>query len=154
MIAQLLNAIDDIVSSLRPPKPGDDVEAWRRSVFGALVLILVYSAFHAIWALGWMATIGYAGPYADIEQIRKDVDRKIETAIKPLQEKIDSTYTTSNAILRALYLPQIRAKVRERCDTAEADKRAAINQELDRIKEEYKHFAGAEFGPDPRCDQV
>lgn len=140
---------DILTGWLRPPKPSDDPTPWRQSVFTALSLLLLYSACHALWSLGLMASYGYAGPVTETQ-----VDSKIAAAIKPLQDKVNSTDQTSKAILRALYLPQVRAKVRERCDTTDAQKRANINRELDRIREEYKNLSGHEFGPDPRCDEV
>lgn len=141
--------VDIFTGWLRPPKPSEDPTPWRQSVFTTLSLLLVYSACHALWSFGLMTSYGYAGPITE-----EQVDDKIAAAVKPLQDKVNSTDQTSKAILKALYLPQVRAKVRERCDTTDAQKRANINRELDRIREEYKNLAGHEFGPNPRCDEV
>jgi len=121
-----------------------------------IIFLTIIIGLHLAWSWGHLAAMGFVGPaYADEQQkILAEVDRKIDEKIKPLQDKMDSTERTSKAILRAIYLPQVRAKVAERCASDSTAEKQAINTELDRIKAEYESLSGEEFGREPTCEQV
>ena len=49
---------------------------------------------------------------------------------------------------------EVRAKIRERCDTNDRGARERINTELDRLLKEYRLAAGKQFEPMPTCAEV
>lgn len=139
----------DGAKQLRPPDHGTDPHHWRWVVFWCLVLIIPLTLTHiatATFGAEWFGIARYAR--AD------EVDEKIAKAITPIETKISGTQRTMDSILKAIYLPQVRQKVRERCDTKDARERQKINVELDRIKTEYRTLSGNDFGTVPSCNEV
>ncbi len=130
----MMQEIKDGIRALVPPANGADPRAWRLNVFLALVMIITVLAFHLLSTSG---TLGFMG----IEGVARAGEVQI----------IDAR---SKAILKAIYSPQIRAKIRERCDTNDAHLRERINTELDRLLGEYRSAAGEPFGVMPNCSQV
>lgn len=146
----------DLFRSINVPAPDVDPTSWRKAVRAMIILLAAVVGMHLAWSWGHLAALGFVGPaYADEqERILKQVDTKIDEKIKPLQDKIDSTERTSKAILLAIYLPQVRSKVAERCASDDTQEKQEINRELDRIKAEYESLSGEPFGREPSCEQV
>lgn len=129
------------VQGLWPPKDGEDPEPWRRNVFLMIIGIAAVLSYHLLAAGGWLSFLG-VDDVASSGQVEI-----VKEQIKEVDEK-------TNSVLYAIYAPQIRAKVRERCLTEDGGERERINKEIDRIKKEYKDATGADFEPMPGCDEV
>lgn len=119
---------------LTPPGEDQDATTWRWAVFVSIIVLACVIGVHLAAANGMLARFGISGiAYAS---------------------DVDSINQRSVSILYAIYSPQVRAKVRQRCDTNDAAARERINTELSRILREYEHAAGQPFGVMPRCDEV
>ena len=129
-----MNSFLEIVRSLLPPDKDEDPRPWRRSVFWALLLIIAVLTFHLASVKGYLSSIGIS-PVASAAEVHI-IDQR------------------SKAILYAIYSPQVRAKIRQRCDTNDREEREQINTELDRLLKEYRDAAGERFDPMPTCGQV
>ncbi len=132
-----MGILDPIVAAARgitPPQDGDDPRAWRLNVFWSLLIIGLLLFAHLAAAYGLLERFGVSGvaSAAQVQTLEKG----------------------NKAILYAIYAPQFRAKIRERCDATTHVERERINVELDRMKAVYKEAAGEEFSPMPTCDQV
>ncbi len=130
----MIQKIIDAAKAITPPTDDKDSQAWRWNVFWMLLILSITLGSHLGAAHGLLQPLGIQ-PFASAEEI-KIIDER------------------SKAILRAIYSPQIRAKVRKRCDTNAAGEREQINKELDRILAEYKAAAGEPFRPIPHCSEV
>ncbi len=130
----MMQEIKDGIRALVPPANGVDPRAWRLNVFLAIVMIITVLGFHILSSSGTLGFMGIQG-VARADDVRRIDDR-------------------GKSILFAIYAPQIRAKIRARCDTNDAHLRERINTELDRLLKEYKAAAGEAFGPMPNCSQV
>jgi len=128
------NGFFEFVRSLVPPDKDEDPRPWRRSVFWALLSIIVVLTFHLVSVKGYLSSIGIS-PVASAAEVQI-IDQR------------------SKSILYAIYSPQVRAKIRERCDTQDRHEREVINMELDRLLKEYRDAAGERFDPMPTCAQV
>ena len=134
MFKIIASAVKALASALWPPKEGEDATNWRWGVFGAIMLVTLVLTVHIVSVKGYLSVFGISGvAYAsDVEEINMK----------------------TSAILYGLYAPQVRAKVRERCDTEDAVEREKINQVIDSIKREYRRLSGVEFYPMPTCGEV
>ena len=152
----MINIIRSILRALYPPQRDDDPYPWRVGVFLWLVVLLILAGGGIAADLGGLSRFGLHSVVR-----ANEVDAKISNAVGSMEQKIDeigrkadNADRTSQSILKALYLPQIRAKIRERCDTSDGMERAVINKELDRINDEYTRLSGESLGIAPRCDEV
>lgn len=130
--------IDQIISHLRslvPPSSNGDkrLRAWRINVCLSLFVIGTVLAFHIAASKGALAYMGIPA-----------VSRA---------DELQQVNQTVRAILKAIYLPQIRAKIRQRCDTPYPQDREKLNREIDYLLAEYKRGNGTEFLT-PGCDEV
>jgi len=142
--------VTGLLGFLLPPRRGADPYKWRMAVLVTLATLVLVVGASLLVMHGGLAWAGSDNRVA----WTAEVDSKIVTAIAPIQAQLQRTEHTGNAILRALYLPQVRDKVRQRCDEDSASDRARINVELDRIRAEYATLAGTSLGVEPRCDEV
>lgn len=132
-----MNDLGKVGAHLRglvPPDKDQDPRCWRINVFWALLILIVVLTFHLASANGYLGRLGIPA-VANADELQKVDDG-------------------NKAILKAIYSPQIRAKIRERCDTGDAAARERINKELDRLLNEYKLGAGKDFQPMPTCAEV
>ena len=104
------------------------------NVFWALLTVIVVLVFHLAAIGGYLEGLGISRVASAAELMVIDERGK--------------------SILYAIYSPQVRAKVRERCDTNDRHERETINKELDRLLKEYLLAAGKRFDPMPTCDAV
>lgn len=131
---------DRLVQAARgimPPDKDDDpehVRCWRVNVFWSLLIIMVVLGFHLSATSGMLEPLGISG-VANASEVQQNGK-------------------TARAILRRMALPEIRAKVRERCHADTAPKRESINRDLDRILEQFKTDTGEDFGDLPTCAEV
>lgn len=153
----MIDWISRIFSCISPPQNGTDPYSWRLAVFWTLLLLLVVCVGGMFVMHGALAYVGVDTRIA----WTSEVDGKIMRAVEPMQKQMGTMQkqmgkmeATGKSILRALYLPQIRQKVRERCDTLDPYQRSRINIELDRIHAEYRTLAGEPFGENPDCSEV
>ena len=126
-----------VVSAARglvPPGPDEDPHAWRVNVFLSLLVIGLVLAFHIAASGGWLTAIGVSG-VANASEVQQNGK-------------------TARAILRRLALPEIRAKILERCHAETAEDREIINRDIDRIIEQFKTDTGEDFGKLPSCAEV
>lgn len=119
---------------LWPPTKDEDPTVWRRGVFLMLSGTILILALHLMAAKGILEPLGVSAIATKAEVVQ-------------VVEK-------QNAILYAIYAPQVRAKIRERCEADTAQEREKVNQELDRLLRDYKEAAGEKFTPIPSCDEV
>lgn len=136
---------------LPPPRNGDDPYPWRQMV-GLTLAALVLCCF-AMYALAFGTLERLFGFPARLAWAH-EVDDRIEKTILPIERKLDAVQATNHAILRAIYIPQIRARVRERCDIPDRAQRDRINAELDRIRNEYRLLSGERLNVSPTCEEV
>ncbi len=133
-------AIDKIVAAARGitphehDAPPEEQRRWRFNVFWALLLIMVLLGFH-------LAAAGGALEFAGISAVAN-------------ASEVRQNGKTARAILRRLALPEIRAKIRQRCRAETAADRERINRDLDRILEQFKTDTGSDFGALPTCSEV
>lgn len=146
----------DLWKSTSVPGPDDDPTHWRRAIRASMILIGLVAIGLALWSAGALQYVGISPPI-----LADEVDRKITKRLEPLEEKInetagkvDRTNHIAVAILRGLYDERVRQKVRQRCETEDAEKREDLNQQLERIKREFERLSGQAYGAEPRCDQV
>lgn len=141
------------IKALTPPKhvEGRDIRDthWRWAVFVMIVFTAFILSLHIAMVKGFFEPFGYSA-VAYSAEVRVMLDEEL----KPVREQLDASDRKSNSILFAIYAPQIRQKVRERCDTTSADLREKINRELNFILREYEELAGKPFLPMPRCGEV
>ena len=130
----MIKEIKDGIRSLVPPANGEDPRPWRINVFVTLLVLIAVLAFHLASVNGYLSGLG-------IPAVAK-------------ADELEKVTEGNHAILKAIYSPQIRAKIRARCDTSDADTRERINKELDRLLNEYKLGAGKDFTPMPTCTEV
>ncbi len=124
----------DFAKGLTPPADGEDCRPWRVNVFWTLMILLVLVTGHIMSVHGYLSPIGISG-HAQASELAVIADR-------------------GKSILYAIYSPQIRAKVRERCDASTPAEREEVNVELDRLMKEFKQAAREEFRPMPSCGEV
>ena len=132
-----MGAIDRIADDDRgivPPGHDEDPRAWRLNVFWSLLIIGGLLIGHLAAVHGYLEGLG--------------ISRTANASEVALLD------TRSKAILKAIYSPQIRAKVRERCDADTPAGRERVNVELDRLKNEFEMAAGEPFLPMPTCSEV
>ena len=132
-----MGKFDRIVEAARgimPPDKDEDPRPWRVNVFWSLLVIIVVLTFHLASASGYLERIGISG-VANATEVQQNGK-------------------TARAILRRMALPEIRAKVRERCHAESAADRERINRDLDRILEQFKTDTGEDFGDLPTCADV
>lgn len=158
------NLIFQCLKYLSPPRNGDDPYCWRLSVFWALLIIAIICVGGMLAMHGALAWVGIDTRVAWTNELNE----RIESSLAPMQQQMDGLknqiteiQSTSSAILRAQYLPQIREKVRQRCDTRlienprlQAIERSKINRDIDRIRAEYKILADEPLDHYPTCDEV
>lgn len=133
MIEKLFTA----ARSIMPPDYDADgrmLQRWRKNVFWTLLILMLALAFHLAAAKGLLEPIGVSG-VAQASEVRQNGK-------------------TARAILRRLALPEIRRKVRQRCEATTAADRERINRELDRILEQFQNDTGQPFGDLPTCGEV
>jgi len=123
-----------IARALGIPAKNEDPQPWRLKMFLAVMALSILFGLHFAAAKGFLGFIGidgvaYAGEMRNVQDTHK-------------------------AILRAIYAPQIRLHIRERCETTVANEREKINKDLDRLLAEYREATGEAFKPIPRCDEV
>ncbi len=129
--------ISKIVAAARgitPPSHDEDPTAWRMNVFWSLLIIGGLLLAHLAAVHGYLEGLGISR-----------VANASEVALLDARSK---------AILKAIASPQIRAKVRERCDATTPAAKERVNVELDRLKREYLLAAGEPFAPMPTCGEV
>ena len=131
----LVNTIYKFFSSLWPPGRDEDPTPWRKVVFFSLALgtLVVYGHI--------AASGGYLEDYVGIKGYASS-------------EQVEVVSNQTHAILYAIYAPQIREKVRARCEVHLASEREKINRELDRILQDYEEATGSRFSPMPNCGEV
>jgi len=134
MTSWITGSLKSLFSALWPPGHEEDPTQWRRLVFVTLTTMVFVMGLHLAAAKGFLEPYGLSG-FASTAQV------------KEVENKTDS-------ILYAIYAPQIRATIRERCDTSDPREREQINKRLDRILREYEAATGERFQPIPRCDEV
>lgn len=117
-----------------PPEDGADPTPWRRSTFVLIWGTIATLAIHIAGVRGYLEFMGVK-----------------RTATVADVETIDSR---TKSILYAIYAPQVRGLVRERCDTTDRRERERINSVLDRVLRDYKEASGADFAPMPSCQEV
>ena len=130
--------IDQIISHVRslvPPSANGDkrLRAWRINVCLSLFVIGAVLAFHIAASKGALAYMGIPA-----------VSRA---------DELQQVNQTVRVILKAIYLPQISAKIRARCDTPYPADREKLNREIDYLLAEYQSGHGEEFRT-PGCDEV
>ena len=133
----VVRAIERVLKAARgiiPPEADEDPRPWRINVFLSLLVIALVLGFHIASSGGWLSGIGISG-VANATEVKQNGK-------------------TARAILRRLALPEIRAKVRERCHAETALERETINRDLDRILEQFKTDTGEDFGDLPTCAEV
>lgn len=132
-----MSAIDRIAAAARgivPPGHDEDPRAWRLNVFWSLLIIGALLIGHLAAVHGYLEGLGISRTANASELALLDV--------------------RSKSILKAIYSPQIRAKVRERCDAETPTAVERVNVELDRLKNEFEAAAGEPFKPMPTCGEV
>ena len=132
-----VRSLERVVAAARgliPPAKDEDPRPWRINVFLSLLVIGLVLGFHIASSSGWLSGIGISA-VANASELRA-VDER------------------TKAILKAIYSPQVRAKIRARCDTNDATEKERINTELDRLLNEYKAGAGEAYRPMPTCAEV
>ena len=132
-----MSAIDRIAAAARgivPPNHDEDPRAWRLNVFWSLLIIGGLLIGHLAAVHGYLEGMGISRTANASELALLDV--------------------RSKSILRAIYSPQIRAKVRQRCDADTPAGRERVNVELHRLLDAFELAAGEEFKPMPTCGEV
>lgn len=129
----VLDIAKTVLGAIWPPDHDEDPRHWRRAVFVMLITLMALISFHITAAKGFLTGIGIHG-FAS-SQVVEEISEK------------------QNSVLYAIYAPQIRAKIAERC-RASTEQKEHINQELDLLLREYKRATGKDFSPIPRCDEV
>lgn len=130
----MIDKIPGAMRALLPPAKDADPTSWRVTVFVSIVVLGFMVVTHQLASYGYLESIGISR-VANASELNQ-VDER------------------TKAILRAIYSPQVRGKVRERCDTNDPREREKINKELDRILNEYKDGSGEDFRPIPKCGEV
>ncbi len=132
-----MSKLDRVMAAARgilPPDKDEDPRCWRINVFWGLLITMVVLAFHVASAGGYLEQIGISG-VANASEVQQNGK-------------------TSRAILRRMALPEIRAKVRARCQAQTALERERINRDIDRILDQFKTDTGEDFGILPTCAEV
>lgn len=119
--------------SIWPPEKEEDNYAWRRAMFLTTSTIGVVLTFHILSSLSFLQPFGIYG-FATTQSVKE-----VESSV--------------HAVLYAVYAPQIRSKVRERCEATSADEREEVNKDLDRLLRDYEQATKKEFDL-PRCEEV
>ena len=122
------------MKGLTPPGDNEDPRPWRLNVFWSILVIGTLLTGHLLAVHGYLESLGISATANASE--------------------LNTLNVRSKAILYAIYSPQIRAKVRERCDAESATATERVNVELDRLKNEFKAAAGEKFTPLPTCAEV
>lgn len=123
-----------LLGFLWPPKADADPTTWRFAMFFAHLGVLAVLTFHIAASAGILSRFGISG-YATDKEVEQ-LDRK------------------QDAILFALYAPQVRTLIRDRCETSDRYEREEINQRLVIILREYYELTGTNFSPIPTCNEV
>ena len=134
MIMKTIGRAAAAARAILPPNGDEDPRPWRINVFFSLLCIWSILGFHIASTSGWLIALGISGVANAGELAAVD--------------------TRTKAILYAIYSPQVRAKVRARCDTTDAAEVEKINTELDRLLNAYKAGADEDYKPIPTCAEV
>ena len=133
-----MGVVDRVLSAgraLKPPKHGDDPTYWRWAMILALTATILTLSFHITASKGYLEEYGVSG--------------------FPSEEQFVSVDTKVNAVLEAIYGPQIRDAVRERCNAPSGSpERERAIQELERLLDAFRAAAGYAFPRTYNCGNV
>lgn len=132
MFKEVFTVIRTLISW--PPEGEEDVRSWQRSVSIMQWILIGTLSFHLLSTNGVFEPVG----------------------ISPVASERDVQIIKSQNlhVLYAIYAPQVRALVRQRCDHPSPEMRERINVNLDRVLREYRDATGVPFSPMPSCSEV
>jgi len=142
----------DSIKSIRPPKDNatpEEVRNWRL-VVSLSILVLVG---HIMWSMGVLWGLsGFA--------MADDIDKKIEVAIGPINNrltKIETAQTAQSGFLKILvkndFARLIRNELRARCKATSSEEKSRINAAIDTYQLGYEQAAGEKY-KEPGCGDL
>jgi hypothetical protein len=125
------------------------VALWRLGVSAFMTASVIF----VIWALGGMFHInGFA--------LADDVDTKIEQAVKPINDKLETIETAQIAqngyleqLVKSDFAVRIDREVRARCSATTREEKERIKSAVDTYQEGYKKVAGEDYD-EPECSEL
>lgn len=139
--------IKEVVDLIIPPDDEKKVYQWRRRMAAIIGILLIVMIGVLVVMIGALQRMG--GPAMATEE-------SVTAQLTPVLTKLVNIDVRTVDILRQLYRPQMRSKVRERCDTKDQAVRERINFEIDLLQKAFKKAAGESVDPlvEPTCDKV
>lgn len=129
---------------LPPNGKATDGDVFRWRLFISLFVLAM--GFHVAWVCGFVP--GLSGvAFAD------DVEQKIDTRLKPIEEKLTKVSTGVDTLLKMEYSQSIRNEMQALCNTEDQRERDRINTTIERLQEAYIAVAGARYAT-PSCDAL
>lgn len=125
--------LSKVFVSLWPPAAEKEPAAWRWAVFFALILVGSALGLHLAAAKGFLSPLGISA-VADERTVNQIIVRQ-------------------GSILYAIYAPQIRILVRQRCFASSVEEKENASRQIDLIARDYLRSTGRTF-PLPRCSEV
>ncbi len=132
-----------LLNFLRPPEDASP-KSIRRWNFNVSITMLILGGF----CIFSVSPYGFAWA-GDMRQ----VDQKIEKAVAPTNQKLDSLAKLVTDSLATGKAAAIRSVISKRCKTQGFMERDELAREKDRLQEEYRTLKG-EFYREPECSQL